>query len=282
MTRLRFANPVLDREVRSKFRMRQPPLAVIVAEAMLGVLVGGFYLQTLFWALFEPRHRTTIWWGLVFTGLIVTMMAAAVMGGNGFSRERESGTWEGLRLSLLSADEILRGKVVASLLTCALFSLPVWPLLLPCVRWTPSDGLAWRDQVWPFQVVACLLVWGATALSFTLVGLLVGLKQTRSSRASGQTLGLLGALLVALPVLDALWGRMDFGWLAALHPIAAAVSSLAPGDDPVVFRCGLPFLVCHLVLSALLWRITRGALQREFFSAPADAGNGQSDSISVF
>ena len=251
-SRLKFGNPVLDREVRSKFRMRQPPLSVIVAEAILGLLVAYFYARTFYNALFEAQYRAIIWWGLIFTALIVSMMAAAVMGGNGFSRERESGTWEGVRLSLLNRGEIVNGKLFASLLTCALFSIPLWPLLLPCIAWGETQGT--RSIVTPLQATGCVLVWAATIWSYTLVGLWIGRRQPKSSRAAGQTLGILGAFVILSPALVVFGAREIAVYaLGALHPLAAIGFIMENRGIAPLFKMGLPYFVCHAAFGALIY-----------------------------
>lgn len=282
VTRLKFHNPVLDREVRAKFRMRQPPLGVILVEALLAVLVAYFYVRTLIWACTEPHLRPTIWWGLIFTAMIVTMMSSAVMGGNGISRERESGTWDGVRLSLLRHEEILRGKLYASVITCALFSLPVWPLLLPCISWRPGyDGLWDHDLISPLQAMACVLIWGTTALSYTFVGLWVGHRATRSSRASGQALGVLALFLVGAPFLflTALNGDGAGFLMGVTHPLVAlgmamdAPKRLTTAES--LLSTGVPYALCQLAFGAAMWRVLCRSLERELSmqSGPGDATN---------
>jgi ABC-type Na+ efflux pump permease subunit len=273
VTRLKFANPVLDHEVRSKFIMRQPPLGVIIAEVVLALLVAYFYVRTLLWALFEPHYRPIIWWGLVFTGLIVTMMAAATMGSNGLSRERERGTWEGVRLSLLRPEEILRGKVISSLLTCALFSVAVWPLLLPCISWTQWNAPS-ANMVSPFQAATCLLIWSSTAWSYTLIGLWVGRNQKKSSRAAGQTIGLLGAFLLIFPMIFAVRSIMTMGsadgaeWiLGVTHPLAALAMTADSANVPDFLSSGIPFAAFHLIFGLGVWWALHRDLEEELSRA---------------
>jgi ABC-type transport system involved in multi-copper enzyme maturation permease subunit len=265
VTKLKFANPVLDHEVRSKFRMRQPPLVVIIVEALLGLLVAGFYLRTLHWAWFEPRYRINIWSGLVFTGMIVTMMSAAVMGSNGFSREREKGTWESLKLSLLGPGEIIRGKIFGSLTTCALFSLPVLPLLIPCVAWTSNSYKL--GMIEPIDALCGALIWLATIWSFTLVGLWIGRKQSRSSRAAGQTLGLLAAFVILGPIAISWFnvGPVSAPIITTLHPLAAILNVvLSQGNIPFQFaRSGPSYVLVHFALGLLIWAALTHALRRE-------------------
>ncbi|HEX9996786.1 MAG TPA: hypothetical protein VGB45_06560 [Abditibacterium sp.] len=268
-SRLKFANPILDREVRAKFRMRQPPLTVIIAEIILGIMVAYFYARTFYNAIFEPSYRPIIWWGLIFTALIVSMMASAVMGGNGFSRERESGTWEGVRLSLLDRREIVRGKVLASLFTCALFSLPIWPLLMPCIEWGAKfDWNSVRNAVTPLQAVATLVVWVGTVWSYTLVGLWVGRRETKSARASGQALGILGAFNIGAPVVAAIWGdELGIYILGTLHPLVAMGLVMENRSVTEIFQSGLPFFGFQMVFGAWLWLLLLDAdLEREKMS----------------
>jgi ABC-type transport system involved in multi-copper enzyme maturation permease subunit len=80
---LRFSNPVLEREVRGKFRMRSVSPVVIAIEAVLAAGVFYFYLRAIWWAITEPDSRSVIWWVLAFTALIVVMIAVPVMGSGG-------------------------------------------------------------------------------------------------------------------------------------------------------------------------------------------------------
>jgi hypothetical protein len=62
ITRLfRFANPLLQREVHGKFRMRRVPLAVIVIEVLLGIGVLYFFSLAVWWAFTDPTSHTVIW-----------------------------------------------------------------------------------------------------------------------------------------------------------------------------------------------------------------------------
>ncbi len=260
-SRLRFANPVLDREVRAKFRMRQPPLAVVISEIILGVLVGFFYLRTLYWAVFEPQYRELIWWGIGFTGLIVTLMAATIMGGNGLSREREGGTWESIRLSLLGPGEILRGKIAASLVTCALFSLPVWPLLLPCIVWSADAGA--RGIVTKTDLLSAVLVWISSAWSYTLLGLWMGRKTNLTSRASGRALGFATLFLLLSPfALGHLGPGLATLLLEKTHPFVALLDAKNFG-----LSVAAGYALFQVIFGALIWLVLHKFLTREMNNA---------------
>jgi ABC-type transport system involved in multi-copper enzyme maturation permease subunit len=245
---LRFANPMLDREVRSKFRMRQPPAAVIVAEVILGLIVGYYYLRTLYGAWFDVQQRTTIWWVICGVGIIVVMLATPVMGANAFARERENGTWEGIQLSLLSARDIVMGKLGGSLIACFLFSIPVWPLLLPCIRWRlePFETY-WNDHGVRLPVaLAVLLVFASTAFAYTAFGMWISWRIRRTSAAVGAALGSLFATLILLPVMCAILdfdGDFTAAVLGITNPLVvlAMASDSGPGEP---YRTGIPLAVC--------------------------------------
>ena len=276
--RLRFSNPVLGREVRAKFRLRQPPLAVILSEIVLGILVALFYAQTFYWALFKPAQRELIWWGLCISALIVSMMAASVMGSNALSREREGGTWESVQLSLLQPAEILRGKVFASLLTVALFSLPVYPLLLPCITWNAGLNSRGGGVISPLGALSCLAIWAATMWSYTLIGMTIGFHAPRTGRASGQTLGVLSGFLLLWPfligpiasALEPEWGEISSSWMTLAHPLMS-VTTLARFGKPhflsAPFSFAVPFCALHFLLGIALWFWLRAALSRELLPA---------------
>lgn len=263
-----FQNPVLGREVRSKFRMRQPPLIAILIEIVLALVVAGFYLYIFGLALLEPAKRPTIFYGVAITALIVTALSCGVMGANGFSREREGGTWEGVLLSLLSARQILWGKLYGSLITCALFSLPVWPLLLVSVRWNTDWVLPLTplgDGVSPVQLAVSLLIWAGSMPFFTLLGLCVGRRKTSSAHASGMTLGYELVLLLGLPILLFLMAaRHDWGWMMGLtNPLAVLMMSAGPAPRIWIWATGVPYFLTSLLVSFGLWLLLLSDVKRE-------------------
>jgi ABC-type transport system involved in multi-copper enzyme maturation permease subunit len=196
---LHFSNPVLQRETRAKFRMRQPPLAVLIFEGILALGVAYYYLMTLRDALFVPAQRELIWWIINFVGLTVVSAAAAVSGANAFTREREIRTWEALRQSLLSSTEILHAKLGATLIGMLVFSLPFWPLLLPCVR----PDIAFKNTlngVNVVQAVLCAGIIAATAICYTLWGMVWSWRCRKTATAVGWSLGTLFFALVFVPL----------------------------------------------------------------------------------
>ena len=262
---LHFSNPVLGREVRSKFRMRQPPLGVIVVEIVLALAVAYFYALTLWTAFRDPSSRPIVFWGVAITSLIVTLMSCAIMGANGFAREHEGGTWESLRLSMLRPREIVRGKAAGIALTCLLFSLPIWPLILPCIAWNePWQNFAARATVTVSQLGALILVWLGCIWATTLWGLWLGRRARKTSAASGAALGTGALWLIGLPVVlfvsDVGRARDIFAWL---HPFGALGATNALQSDWAV-ALGLPFVAVALAFGVGIWTLIERGLKRDY------------------
>lgn len=262
---LKFSNPVFARELRNKFRMRQPPMLAIIVEAFLGLGVFYFYIWALWTAWKEPMSRDVIWWIICVIALIVVMIACAVMGANGFARERESGTWEGVRLSLLEPAEILRGKIGGILLACALFSLPFWPLLLLCLRWDVWGVKNYGNSgVSLFQAGATLLILASTAWAFTVLGMWISWRHKKSAPASGWTLGALFGWLVIGPVF--LVSSIRSGsevWLALTHPVAALIMAAEENNRNDFTNQGWPLAVVMLFVGCFFYAMLKNDLADE-------------------
>ena len=265
---LRFANPVLGREVRSKFRLRQPPLGVIIVEIVLALLVAYFYARTLWAAFSDPSVRGIIFGGVVITGFIVTLIGCVIMGTNGFSREHEGGTWESLRLSLLRPREIVRGKALGIVLTCALFSLPVWPLLLPCVNWNRMwESSTGSGDIAISVLIAVIVIWIGSTATATMWGLWWGRRTRITSTASGAALGTSALWFAGVPLI---WLFLGLGYrsnsenfLMWINPFGALFQS----NSDIYGKAGalaLPFLAFSLAFSVAVAALLERAMKREF------------------
>lgn len=260
LSQLRFANPVLMREARGKFRMRQVPLWVIVFEAALAFGVLIFYCYVIYWAIFEPATRDVIWWGLTAIGFLILVIAAPMMGAAAFTREREAGTWEGLRISLLSAREIIFGKVAAILLTCALLSIPVWPALLLCIRGVTSA----RHGVSVVQALLVLILVFATVWCYTMISMTYSWLARKTPVAAGWTIATLFAINVILPFI-ASFGRFDENLLVRFTPGLSLIMIGTIHDTlPASTEGALTLLIClssHSAVAYVLFRMLQRRVQ---------------------
>jgi ABC-type transport system involved in multi-copper enzyme maturation permease subunit len=266
-SQLAFSNPVLQREARGKFRMKAPPLWALLAEGLLALAVAYLYLWTLKTALFDRAARETIWWVIAFVALFVIALAAAVMGASAFTREREGRTWDALRLSLLAPGEIIGAKLGAILLAFAVYSVPVWPLLLPCISppFSSRSGAVNNHGVSLLQALASLGIVAATAFACALWGMWWSWRCKRTVTAVGWTLGSLFFLQVFFPVfLDAAsWGfdssaARDWQWSFNLFiSLALTAANESHGQTTVC-------ILCLAAGGALLWRnLRRRVMQGE-------------------
>lgn len=262
-------NPVLGREVRGKFRLRQPPLPVLVSEIVLGALVAGAYLLLIRQALVDPLSRPVIFWGVAWAGMSVALLGAISSGASALSRERENGTWDALRLSLLSPAQIVRGKLIASLCTSVALSLPVWPLLLLSVDWRGSwAARSTPGQVQPFQFVAGVVIWLGVLWLQTAAALLLGARAKKAGGATGAaTLLSLGWMFGSLFLLV---GNQEnrVGFLGTTNALLALMlatdpSSLARGRPGQLWlSTGWPFALFALIVGALLLVLVENEVQK--------------------
>lgn len=265
----RFApnNPVLAREARGKFRLRQPPLAVLISEIVLAIAVGVLYVALAREAWVNPNSRPTIFWGVAWTGFVVSVLAACTQGGSAFARERENGTWEALQLSLLTPAQIVRGKLVAAIATMIFLAFPAWPLLLVCLQWDGTWGAARTFVgVQPFQLVAAIVIWLGTLWLQTLIGMLFS---TRAKRVGGAIGGatltalvwMLGSLLLFL-ISSGPSSEGTLGFLAVVNPLMALGIATDPVPDSILWAStGWPFAIFALVVGFILRALIEAEIQ---------------------
>lgn len=251
VARLTFANPVLQRELRVRFQIKQPSTAIRVVGALFLFLGICTYLF-LMWGLWSyPDHVGMYAWPIWATGAL--MLVAVIMGAMTFTREREGHTWGSLRLSLLSPRQIINGKAMAMLLTCLFYTLPVWPLM---TIWYGSIIVQLYQQSRSSQISSLM---DADTLSMmaalTLSSILVGVAAIWCSTACGmvfswfhrRTSAAIGWAMMALIVSSLIamggpvaWERylplqVTTAFMQIFHPVAALslLLHLTEGDQLV-------------------------------------------------
>lgn len=162
---IRFSNPILQREVRGAFRWRRGSFLIGVLRALLFAVAAGELIILLFQILGDPKVRPVTFWAICPMLFYGAVGASAFLGARGFSRELESGNWEGIYLSLLSRRAIIGGKIGAPLLTCFYYALPALLVMALCIdysSWLPT-GEGYAASVAPSQMLAVLCVIAASA-----------------------------------------------------------------------------------------------------------------------
>ncbi len=229
-----FQNPVLQREVKGKLRMRRfPKRASIFMYVFAGIGLLA-YVWSILYVLTEPRSRTMIWAMTCGLGLFLMSLAVPLMGAGALSRERENGTWEMLHLSLMEPRHIIFGKVVAPLIMAGSLFLVVAPLLAPCVRWLQFGESQTNNDYGPAfdYAVLMVLLLSASAFFFSAWGL--WLSWRCSSTVSAMALAVISLLvwLVVVPIIQNwLAPSNDFEYETAIwHPFFALGALISPWD----------------------------------------------------
>ncbi len=194
---LRFANPLLEREVRARFRLRRGGVALMLGRLLLlllGLGIGGYAI----YALMDDIYRAEVPIALIHFLWIVGALAVGALASAGFARERESGTWEALKLSLLRPLEIVRAKWLSPLWAFFLYSLPLW-LIVPFGADYYGTNLKSGLNVGTMALSVGIVVLSLGTIS--MVALLVSWRAKQPNTALGWVLGLGLFLFVAVPIL---------------------------------------------------------------------------------
>ncbi|MHB8900083.1 MAG: ABC transporter permease [Thermoguttaceae bacterium] len=248
-------NPVMVKEFRTRRFGRIHWLLRLVSIAAL-ISLSLTYAAT----------TGTIDWGVETIGGIMVVLQVALLvvltpslAANLISAERESGGWQLLMMTPLSAASILSGKLLSVLVTLFLIMLATLPGYLVMIWIHPP--LRW--QVW--QVLVCL---GWLALLAMLLSAAVSSLNRRTAVATTVAYALL-AVICAGTMLAWLGGGMAFGHglvekILQINPMAAALTIIqAPGfaNYHLVpanwWWMGGMCLLCALVVLVQTWRLTR-------------------------
>jgi hypothetical protein len=195
---VRFKDPILAREIRGRFRLRQSGLLVNMGRWAVFLFLASFWLYVFFLS-FDFTSRTTTG-GVLLNGLLgFGILAVGVMSSTSLVREREGGTWEGLHLSLMQPLPMIRSKWLSPLITFAYWSAPLWILLPLCSRWNGKDGLDFLAMT-----IAVVIIWAALG-AVSAWGMWISGRAPHSAAATSWTLGTLLIFLFGLPWIDAIF-----------------------------------------------------------------------------
>ncbi len=194
---VRFSNPLLSREVKSRFRLRSANLwiSIIRGGLFLGAIVGWIF--EISW-LSDAPSRLQMLPSTLRIFLYGGTLALAVIAATSWTREREGGTWEALKLSLLPPREILRAKWLSPLVSFAYYSAPLW-ILLPF-------GAFYVGLDVGLMATIVVIAWLGVSVA---LGLWMSWRVKNGTASIAWTVGILATLLVAVPYLNELAGVDD-------------------------------------------------------------------------
>ena len=191
---VRFKNPLLEREVRSRFRLRRGGWLLMLGRTLLFLAGLGICGYAIF-SLSDNINREDVPAALLYFLWVTGALAVGALASSSFARERESGTWEALKLSLLTPLEIVRAKWLSPLWAVLIYSLPLW-LIVPF-------GVSFRDKL-GMDADVMVLSAGIVALSLgtiSMIGLLVSWRAKQPNIALGWVLGIGLFLFAGVPIL---------------------------------------------------------------------------------
>ena len=169
--RLRFENPVLQRELRVHLRLRAQNIgAKPGGNAGCALFFAAVNFALYFIAILADSGSRAFFWGVfAMLWLLGAASAGAVLGSSAFTRERAAGMLQFLLLTCLKPREILWGKIAGAVIVIAYYSLALVPALLPCM--VPRfDG---RAGLTGFHMLGTILLVLSTAWMATSWGALV-------------------------------------------------------------------------------------------------------------
>ncbi len=250
-----FMNPVMVKEFRTRRFGRTHWLLRLVAVAAVVSLLLTYAATT-----------GTIGWGVETIGGIMVVLQVALivvitpsLAANLISAERESGGWNLLMMTPLSAARILTGKLLSVLLTLMLILFATLPGYLVMIWIHPP--LRW--QVW--QVLICL---GWMALFAMLSSAAVSSLCRRAAPATTISYGILGIVCFGTMLFwlgrDTTFGHATVESVLKINPMAAALTIIeAPGFTTYSlvpanwWWMGSLCLVSAAVVLLQTWRLTR-------------------------
>ena len=207
-----FSDPLLAREVKARFRLRRTGFWVGLVRFALFLLGAGTWLFEVFWLTDAPSRAAMAPYALraLLYGGTLTL---GVLAATSWTRERESGTWESLKLSLLQPREILRAKWMSPLVSFGYYALPIL-ILLP----VGALFISFSEFLMGAFIVIC---WLGLAVA---LGLWVSWRARNGTASIAWTTGILAALLIGWPWLNDLAG-VDNALATAVYGTAAVNSN---------------------------------------------------------
>ena len=250
-----YLNPVVVKEFRCRRFGRTQWLLRLVAICAIASIVLTFMAAT-----------SVTSWGvdrigglLVLLQVILVVVLSPSLASGLISGERDSGGWDLLRMTPLSAAKIVRGKMLSVVLTLGLVLMATLPGYLMMILIQPKMWL----QV---NLVLVCLVW--TAIYALAISAAIG-SLFRSTAVSTSVTYVVVISLFLVPILvwlgrDAPFGHDSVQTALLINPVGAALSVIeAPGFEvynllPAAWWiAGIVSAFMLFVLGVQVWRLTR-------------------------
>ena len=227
-------NPVLEREVRGRLRLRRKGAgrAIPVVAWPIGLVALYFYARGLTGIGRGPIQdaRELLPW-LVYGALTLIVLLAPALASTAITQEREQQTWDALATTRLSAWEILFGKWIGRQLIPWLIIVLALPYLLACAFFG-GMGLAILPAALVFLVV--------TTGFYSALGLLCSFQARRTAGATATALTVTAFFCVGTLIIDQViglllphpWPRTSSSvmWLNPFFAFSALLSLLNPSN----------------------------------------------------
>ena len=191
-------NPVLQREMRSRLRLRRvlasKPMAWVAG--MTTVVIVYFYIKGLIAiGRGEANDARDLWSYLVLFLLLLIVVIAPALLSTAITQEREQQTWDSLTSTNLTAGEVLLGKWLARLSLTALPVVVLLPFLIGC---------SVKGDIGALTDMAVLLFLALTAGTYGVLGLLCSFFARKTVTATVVALTVTIFLCVGTFIVDAL------------------------------------------------------------------------------
>ncbi len=187
-------NPVLQREVRGRTRLRRlgGGRAGQWTAGAVGLLILYFYARGLSGiGRGNPQDARELFWLIVMGLLLLVVVLAPSLTATAITQEREQQTWETLTTTRLSGGEVLVGKWLARQIPLVLLLLIVLPLLLSCAA---------RAGIGLLAAASSLLFLLLTTACYSTLGLLCSFAARKTSMATASALAVSVALCLGTAI----------------------------------------------------------------------------------
>ena len=227
-------NPVLEREVRGRLRLRRKGAGRVIPIVAwpIGLVALYFYARGLV-AIGRGTSRDSqdLLPLVVYGALALIVLLAPALASTAITQEREQQTWEALATTRLSAWEILFGKWVGRQLTHWLIIAVASPYLLICAI-HGGFGMLFLPAALVFLVV--------TVGFYSALGLLCSFQARRTAGATATALTLTALLCVGTVIINQViailmprsepQGNSSVMWLNPFFAFSALLSGFGQGS----------------------------------------------------